>query len=296
MKKITFYTLWAFLCLHTTISFSEAASGPLDASLSEIDMIIANTESGITLDSAPTLIYQRALAPVAQTEFTSWELTHRTAMLQGFMWGGETANFITPSMYIGTPLETNANILGYSVDIGATNYIECVRSETEASFGPNGTLIEGTTEDELRNMAKYCATEFYGSYFTGKSYTTREEMLMFIFTMFDEGVELPGYFDSDVFVFDGEETESTYTNVSTQAWFAPYILRAKEIGMVPPHREWATAQTVSNTDINSFFDEYSQYRITNDGNITTGGRLIQSSHGSYVIDRDAGKLMVKKIR
>jgi hypothetical protein len=220
MKTIAFYCFWTLFCLHTTVTFTEAATGTVDASLAQIDAIIANTESGITLDSAPVLMYRQATTPIYQTEYTAWELIHRTPMLKGFTWTGEIANFITPAMYIGTPLQTSENTLGYSTDMGATNYTECVRSETDASFGVNGTLIEATTEDELRNMAKYCATEFLGSYFSGKNYTTREEMLMFLFTMFDMGAEVPGYFDGDVFVFDGVETETNYANISPRAWFA----------------------------------------------------------------------------
>jgi len=75
--------------------------------------------------------------------------------------------------------------------MGATNYSECVRAETDASFGTEGEMLEATVEDELRDIAKYCATEFHGSYFEGKGYTTREEMLLLIFTMFDEAIYMP---------------------------------------------------------------------------------------------------------
>lgn len=112
-------------------------------------------------------------------------------MLAGFTWSGEVANFITPAMYIGTPIKTNASVIGYDTTLGPTNYTECVRAEMDASFGVDGVMLENTPEDELRNIAKYCATEFLGSYFTGKSYTTREEMLMLFFTIFDEDIGLP---------------------------------------------------------------------------------------------------------
>lgn len=209
-------------------------------------------------------------------------------MLQGFTWTGEIANFITPAMYVGTPLQTNMSDAGYDTSIGATNYSECVRSETDASFGVDGALIEATTEDELRNMAKYCATEFLGSYFTGKDYTTREEMLMFIFTMFDEGIELPGYFDETGFVFDGEETETSYTNVSSQAWFAPYLSLAYNLIMVEDEETWTIAREVTDEDIQTMFDMY----LTDEDNIRTD--TVETAHGTYSIIIDTDGVSIAK--
>jgi hypothetical protein len=111
MKKIAFYCFWTFICLHTTVTFADAATGTIDASLAQVDTIIASTESGITLESAPVVIYRQNTTPIYQTEYTAWELIHRTPMLQGFTWTGETANFITPAMYIGTPIQTNMSDL-----------------------------------------------------------------------------------------------------------------------------------------------------------------------------------------
>lgn len=135
-------------------------------------------------------------------------------------------------MYIGTPLQNTIDEVGYDVTLGATNYSECVRIETDNSFGIDGELIEETIEDELRDIAKYCAVEYLGSYFDGKKYTTREEMLMFLFTMFDEEIYLPGYFQNEQFVFDGDETEVPFENISSQAWFAPYLSLAYNLMMI----------------------------------------------------------------
>ncbi len=287
MKKIAFYCFWTFICLHTTVTFADAATGTIDASLAQVDAIIANTESGMTLESAPILMYRQNTTPIYQTEYTAWELIHRTPMLQGFVWGGETANFITPAMYIGTPLETSANSLGYTADMGATNYSECVRSETDASFGVDGTLIETTTEDELRNMAKYCATEFLGSYFSGKDYTTREEMLMFLFTMFEEGIRMPGYFEDDVFVWDGEKTMTTYSNVSSRAWFAPYLAVARDLDMIPDYETWTVAAKVSDSEISQMFDGYLNAYADDQESITT-------THGTYTITTGKTGITVEK--
>jgi len=53
MKKIAFYLFWTFMCLHTSVSFSEAATGSLDDALAEIDAIIA--ESEVTSETEDTL-------------------------------------------------------------------------------------------------------------------------------------------------------------------------------------------------------------------------------------------------
>jgi hypothetical protein len=290
MKKIAFYCFWTFICLHTTVTFADAATDTIDASLAQVDAIIADTESGMTLESAPVLMYRHNTTPIYQTEYTAWELIHRTPMLQGLTWTGEIANFITPAMYMGTPLQTSANSMGYDIDMGATNYSECIRSETDASFGVDGALIEMTTEDELRNMAKYCATEFLGSYFSGKDYTTREEMLMFLFTMFDEGIELPGYFDDEIFVFDGEETGTTYSNVSSRAWFAPYLAAGRDIDMIPDYPEWAVAAKVTDNEIRMMIEWY----IAFTGDTRDGFSDIHTEYGNYTISSDTTGLHIAK--
>jgi hypothetical protein len=204
-------------------------------------------------------------------------------MLQGFVWTGAIANFVTPAMYIGTPLQASMGTLGYDTSMGPTNYTECVRSETDAAFGSGGVMIEATTEDELRNMAKYCATEFYGVYFAGKAYTTREEMLMFIFTMFEEGVDMAGYFDNNRFVFDGAETKTPYTNVSPRAWFAPYLAAAHNLDMIPSYDTWTVAAKVSDTEIIDMFSAY-----------TSTDTTIATTYGTYTVRGSDTSLTIAK--
>jgi hypothetical protein len=95
-------------------------------------------------------------------------------------------------------------------------------------------------------------------------------MLMLIFTMFDEGITLPGYFDDDEFVFEGEETITPYSNISSHAWFAPYISIAHELNMIGSYTEWSTAQAVTSDDIAEMLNVFSEYRTISDGNVTTG--------------------------
>jgi hypothetical protein len=297
MKKIAFYLFWTFMCLHTSVSFSDAANSDITDALAEIDAIIAEsetstgvetstqTESELELDAAPT---QYVYPTSTQIAYTPWELIHRTAMLQGFTWSGTTANFVTPAMYVGTPIQTNMSELGYDVALGATNYSECVRMETDASFGVDGEIMEETVEDELRGIAKYCATEYLGSYFSGKNYTTREEMLMFLFTMFDEGVYLPGYFEDTEFVFDGEETETAYSNVSSEAWFAPYLWLAYDLMMVEDEGTWKIAREVTDKDIETMLE---MYLMDEEGEVVD---TIETAYGTYTIWYDEIGLALEK--
>lgn len=145
--------------------------------------------SNIELDSAPLL---PAPIPTNNT-MNSWELIHRTPMLAGFVWTGTIAQYITPAMLDGTSL-SNVSLDTY---LGGTNpfakyligkstsYESCLRNESFISYGL-GQRIEPTDIKELKVIAKICAQEFHGKYFNGKSYTTREEFLMMLFTMFEE--------------------------------------------------------------------------------------------------------------
>jgi len=95
MKKSSFYLFWIFICLHTSISFSDAANSDITNVLAGIDAIIAESETSIRadtsiqtgieleLDAAPTKYTYPANA---QITYTPWELIHRSAMLQGFSW------------------------------------------------------------------------------------------------------------------------------------------------------------------------------------------------------------------
>jgi hypothetical protein len=108
MKKIALYLFWTFICLHTTVSFSDAADSTIENAMTKIDAIIGTTTStktGTEFNSAPMFNqYTPIYLGESQKIWSSWELMHRTPMLRGFTWTGVTANFITPNMYIGTPI------------------------------------------------------------------------------------------------------------------------------------------------------------------------------------------------
>ena len=121
--------------------------------------------------------------------YSPWELIHRTQMLDGFMWTGSFAAFITPAMYIGTPFGDNLEYRGkdspYAPSFlrNPSNYSECVTSKSYLSFAL-GERFEPTDIAEFRAIAKICATKFYSDYFPESTTTTREEFLIMLFTLF----------------------------------------------------------------------------------------------------------------
>lgn len=169
---------------------SSSSSGEIANEISSINESIADS---VSFDSAP--ISPDLPLEAVYNVFTSWEIMHRTPMLAGFMWIGEIANFITPAMYIGTPFADSREYNGASnpsaTDISddPTTYTECIQHQSYLSFGL-GERVSDSDVEELKLIAKSCAEEFYGVYFSGKEYTTREEFLMMMFTMFGEPIEL----------------------------------------------------------------------------------------------------------
>ena len=179
MQKYISFALIATLSL-TQIGSLSAETGSLDAEISRINASITGS-----LDSAPVPIDSNPAL------YSPWELLHRGPMIDGFQWTGEIAQYITPHMYDGTPFAPK-DIIGttsmtdFLVE-DATNYSECLTNEFYLSFGL-GERIESSDILELKAIAKSCAQQFYGTYFDGKSYTTREEYLMMLLTVFGEDV------------------------------------------------------------------------------------------------------------
>lgn len=207
------------------------------------------------------------MAPIPEgNTWTSWELMHRTRMLDGFTWIGKVAEYITPRMWGG--IANNSTIdAGAIYSVEPTNYTECVQSEMDASFGENGSMIESTPTAELKNLAKYCATEFYGDYFSGKKYTTREEMTMFLLTALGEYVSLEGEFVGSAFVTNGTGTVTPFNNVVKTAWYAPFLARGTEVNLLssnPPR--WNTAREVTDENIvemlQGYFQKHTLFNIT----------------------------------
>jgi hypothetical protein len=235
------------------------AETAIQDSINEINNTITDW---VTLNAAPTELVNYIYSP--------WELIHRTAMISGFMWGGEIANFITPAMYVGTPFEKNSTYLGgnnpYSADLTAdpTNYDECVQHEAYLSFGL-GDLVEDTDIKELKAIAKACAKEHYGTYFEWKKATTREEFLMMLFSMFEEeDVAIQGSFsEAGKFIVNRDEsTEIAYTNVNSTDWYASYLKLAGYLNMVDPESEtWEIGKIITDDEAVAMISAYTAYRM-----------------------------------
>ena len=86
------------MCLHTSISFSDASSGAIESTLTGADTIIAQSDSNqdgkkdsqVAIDSTLELnaAPEKYLVPNIHQQilYTPWELMHRTTMIQGFSW------------------------------------------------------------------------------------------------------------------------------------------------------------------------------------------------------------------
>ncbi len=203
-------------------------------------------------------------------------------MLAGFEWTGPIAEFITPQMYIGTPLAGNSAYLGQTLEStnpysetlmsDPTTYSECIQNESYLSYGL-GERIESTDIKELKAIAKACAKKFYGSYFNGKSYTTREEYLMMLLTMFGEDVSFDGQFTTDGKYREiGVGFESHFTNIPATTWYAPYLGRAYDLALIPSDETtWIVAQEISDTEAIDILALYTAYRMDYTGDIFEQG-------------------------
>ena len=110
MKKSMIYLFWTLVCLNTTVSFSQAANTDVDGALADISAIFAEStvdsvttndsdsiellklifknsdtppKNSVIRDSAPNSVKSEDLS---NHVFTSWELAHRSVMMQGFVW------------------------------------------------------------------------------------------------------------------------------------------------------------------------------------------------------------------
>lgn len=258
------------------MSVTYAETGALTSEFDAINTAITN---GISLDAAPAV---EQVTPIATNNtLTSWELLHRTAMLAGYTWTGIVAQYLTPAMYDGTPLGSDTSYLGQSSPWATylmgdpTNYTECLSNEVYLSYGL-GERIEATDIREFRSIAKACAKNFYGTYFDGKPYTTREEYLMMLLTMFGEKISLPGVFSEDGRYLPGaSSTDTGFSNVDKKAWFAPYLAFARENGVISSElTEWQVARPITDHEAVEMLANYTAYRMSYTGSELTKGMIM----------------------
>lgn len=251
---------------NASVSQNNSSSGEI---ANEISSINESITSSVSFDSAP--ISSNLPLENIYNVFTSWEIMHRTPLLAGFMWVGEVANFITPAMYIGTPFADSRSYMWAgnpsSSDISddPTTYTECIQHQSYLSFGL-GERIKDSDIEELKIIAKSCAQEFYGSYFEGKEYTTREEFLMMMFAMFEEPVSLQWEFTEEgKFVPNSDAT--------SDIWYTPFVSLAQDLALFPSENTeaWKSAQEITNTEIIQAVSLYTAHRMEYTGDTLDRG-------------------------
>lgn len=189
-------------------------------------------------------------------------------------------------MYDGTPFASK-DIIGtpsmtdFLVE-EATNYSECLTNELYLSFGL-GERIESSDIWELKAIAKSCAQQFYGTYFDGKSYTTREEYLMMLLTVFGEDVSFEWDFTDDGrYVSTGTGVESGFANVALTAWYSPYLAYADEIGILSTDEvKWSVAKMISDREAIDMLSLYTAYRMGYTGTDMLQKGMIQIKNYEY---------------
>ena len=281
----------------TTLNVAEATT-ELNQTKSIESKTVKSEDASKALEfNAPTDIVSNNIT------YTAWEMIHRTPMLAGFMWTGPIANYITPNMYIGTPFGNGAGYLGSTNPFAqfligeSTNYEECLRNESFISFGL-GQRIESTDIKELKAIAKICAKEFYGSYFEGKSYTTREEFLMMLFTMFEEEqVGFQGHFENGNYVKSRNDGSITgYSNVDSHSWYASYLKLARYLTMVDPDETtWQTGKSITDTEAVEMLALYTAYRMNFEGDSMDRG-VIQTEKMKYNLSFPTGSEIIMRIQ
>ena len=113
-------------------------------------------------------------------------------------------------------------------------------------------------------------------------------MLMLLFTMFDEEIRIPGYFQGNSFEFTGEETQTEYSNVSSRSWYAPYLSLAYDLLMVEDEETWIIAREASDDDIAMMLDMY--FLDENNEPIDT----ISTQYGDYTLMSDGTHFNIQK--
>ena len=160
-----------------------------------------------------------------------------------------------------------------------------MKYEAYLSFGL-GDTIEDKDIKELKSIAKSCAKEYYGSYFDGKSYTTREEFLMLLFTLFDEkDVAIQGSFtENGKYVKNpNEESETGYSNVDPKSWYASYLRLASYLGIVDIEDEtWKIAKALSDQEAIEMLSLYTAQRMNYEGEVLDRGIIITDTN-QYLI-------------
>ncbi len=142
----------------------------------------------------------------------------------------------------------NQYLIGFESDtISTSDRATYISQNVKYELCLQEMLAEETFESEkdmsaLKMTAKKCAKQAYGTYFNGKLYTTREEVLLLLNTYFDTKIHLTGIFNRTNFIALANKN---------QKWYTPFIEKVKS-----DDQEWKVAKEVSDEETFVFFNMY----------------------------------------
>lgn len=177
-----------------------------------------NINTSINPTVVPQPIFTNTSTPYPSIPLSAWQLIHQSIVNQGFTWTGIVAPYTNSGISQTNTTPLNGGLIR-----------NCLEDEEQKVFRIDSSVDEDIVTG-LAKLAKHCAVTHYGNYFQGKKYTTREEYLMTLFSLFNEDVDLNGYFTKygKYVPYQGYYTFSGFGNVSPTAWFAPVLVKAKE--------------------------------------------------------------------
>lgn len=100
---------------------------------------------------------------------------------------------------------------------------------------------------------------------------------------------MPGHFEGDQFIPNGEEQKAVYSNISPRTWFGGYISLAHDYNMVKDANTWKIAREVTDEDIEIMIQ---MYLMDEEGEMIDG---IETEYGTYYITYDEDRLTIKKV-
>lgn len=115
-----------------------------------------------------------------EQNYNMWKLIHQSVADKGFEWAAPTSHYLDGNMPKNTNFVSvqNAMLQEYLQELIKEGSTAQDRKYDSCIFD---ALSQKTLSTKiLRSTAKSCAKSAYGTYFTGKEYTTREEVLMLL--------------------------------------------------------------------------------------------------------------------
>lgn len=207
---------------------------------------------------------------------SAWDIIHQTIANQGFTWIGDVANY-TNGILTNNPNSATGGLIH-----------NCLADEETKVFRTD-TDTENDVVTALAKLAKHCAVSQYGTYFNGKKYTTREEYLMTLLSLFNEGADMNGYFTKygKYVAYPGLYTWTGFGNVDPTAWFAPVLVKAKELGLIEKDYQWKIAKPLTRIEAMEMLVKMIEFK--------TGNTLAENSTVVFVdLTQDTDTTMISR--